>query len=547
MLRIVPTLLLALTVMACTGCSDSSSTSAPHEPGESGSYSVSGKVQYEDVEYGASGQTGKTTMKPVRLAKLELLDAAGVVLARVSSDASGDFQFSTVTKAPAAISVLANATSAFGTELAIRSVDGKGRWAASFELAGHDLTQPVAIDIFRDASQVAGIFNMLDVYLSGLEYASSQFIPGKTMPALDIYWPNTLGSYTCPEFGEVYCTLGFGIYVLSDGWDAYDQDHYDDDVLWHELAHFLEFAQEASDSPGGWHTFADNTLDLPLAWSEGNADYFQMAVKRWLLANHPERLSLPYASPVTYYVDTSWDGDILGFIDLAEPGGAPYVYATNEVAVAKTLWSTSEGYGESALWSAWMSYMPAISYRASSLETFWDGLLLQGGLSAGQLLPIFSERLIDYAADNLESDGSVGIRGLFDCTVGGTCLSEKHTLYLPALADDVDIVPLKVSAGLTYTVATGSLTNGADTFLRLLDANGNVLTTEDGVTELSNDDILGVVCANGTICNNGSNYSSRLIYTPAVDAILNVEISNAPYAFEVAGAYGGYTLTVTAK
>lgn len=548
MIRIYASLLLAVILMAGTGCSDSSSSTPSNTtPDATGPFIVSGSILYEDVEYAPTGQNGKTTMKPVRRAVVDLQGASGVVLATVTTDESGAFQFPEVTKTPATIRVLAEATTPSGTQVAIRDIYSKGRLATYYELAGQDLAQPVTIEIIHDVSdtnQVAGIFNMLDVYLSGLEYANTQFTPDTPLPPLDVYWPNSLGSYTCPAFGVDICEQGFGIYVL---WDANDQDHYDDDVLWHELAHYLEFAEGASDSPGGWHTFGDNTLNLPLAWSEGNADYFQMAVKRWLLAYHPERLSIPLASPpVTYYVDTSWDGTILASLDLANPGGVPYVYATNEVAVAKTLWSTSQGYGEPAMWSAWLGYMPGITYRASSLETFWDGLLLRAGLTAGQLLPIFNERLINYAVDGHEADDSVGMRNLFDCTVVGSCLQESHTLYQPALAADVDIVPIKVTAGLTYTIATGSLTNGADTFLRLLDANGNALTLPDG-TEISSDDIPGLVCANGTVCNNGSNYSSRIVYTPSATGILNVEISNAPYAYEIAGAYGGYTLTVTAN
>ncbi len=546
MIRIFTALLLVVMLFASAGCSDSSSsTSAPPISEVTGPFTVSGSVNYEDVEYGPTGQNGKTTMKPVRLAVVDLQDASGAVLATVTTDQAGKFQFSAVTKTPATLRVLAEATTPLGTKVTVRYLNGEGRLATYYDLVGQDLAQPVTVDIVRDASQIAGIFNMLDVYLSGLEYANTQFTPAKLLPPLDIYWPNTLGSYTCPAFGDVTCEMGPGIYVLSD-WQADDQDHYDDDVLWHELAHYLEFSQGVSDSPGGWHTFADNTLDLTLSWSEGQADYFQMAVKRWLLANHPERLSIPPASPVTYYVDTSWDGNILAALDLANPGDAPYVYATNEVAVAKTLWNTSQGYGESAVWSAWMSYMPVITYRASSLETFWDGLL-QAGLTAGQLLPLFNERLINYSADSHEFDDSVGTRSVVDCTLAGTCINENHTLYQPALVAGMDIVPLKVSAGLTYTIATGNLTNGADTFLRLLDANGNVLTMPDGITEISSDDIPGVVCANGEICNNGSNFSSRILYTAPADGILNVELSNAPYAFEVAGAYGGYTLTVTAK
>lgn len=561
MTRILRGLLLIGSILL-TACSGGSSDTSSSTPVSSGPYTVAGKVRYEDLEYASSGQTGNSYYKPVRNAVIDLLSGSGAMLATTTSDEQGAFQFATVTTQPATIRVMAQTTSPSGTEIIIKGT-GKGIWSTTMALTGLDLTQPVAVDIARDATAISGVFNMLDVYSSGLEYVAANYTPVAPLPPLNIYWPNLQGTYTCPFYDSSYCVAGEGIYITGaftgSNFTAYDQDHYDDDVLWHELAHYVEYALAITESPGGSHSFYDNTLDLRLAWSEGHADYFQTAIKRWLRSYHPERLSIPQAFAVTYYVDTVLDGSLyLPSVDLANPGGAPFVYATNEVAVAKVVWDVSSlnsGGGEYSVWSAWTGswWSPDPQYRDHSLELFWDGLVLAGGLTTGQIYPLFSERSVNYSKDSfeLQNDGTLDGRAVVDCTSAGpACLDELHTHYLPNLVADVDIVPISVTAGLTYTIKTRQLTNGADSKLRLLDGNGQVLLDGSGAP-LENDDIPSVDCDPGpyvvNYCNNGSNFSSQLTYVPAASGIIYVEVSNADFALHNAGAYGGYTLTIDAN
>ena len=56
-----------------------------------------------------------------------------------------------------------------------------------------------------------------------------------------------------------------------------DTDHFDNSVILHEYAHFLEYTYSAFDSKGGPHD-GDSILDPRLAWSEGFANFFQAAV-----------------------------------------------------------------------------------------------------------------------------------------------------------------------------------------------------------------------------------------------------------------------------
>lgn len=75
-----------------------------------------------------------------------------------------------------------------------------------------------------------------------------------------------------------------------------DTDHFDDSVILHEYAHFLEDNYGNAGSPGGSHN-GNFIIDPRLAWSEGWANYFQAAV----ISNDDQ---IPADPRLRYYVDT---------------------------------------------------------------------------------------------------------------------------------------------------------------------------------------------------------------------------------------------------
>lgn len=543
-------LILQLMVLPAllAGCSGDSSGTAP-APVVLTPYTVSGVVHYQDVEYAEFGWTGKKVYKPVRNAVVDLLAADNTVSATVTTDSAGYFLFSAVAlaAAPAKVRVLAMSDPSGITDVVVRNASGGAVYSVGYSLAGLDLATPLNIDISQ-ASGMGGVFNMLDVYQSALEYVASQ-VSVPVLPPLNVYWKNSFGSYTCDSTVPTYCPLGGGIYVLN---SLGDQDEYDDDVLWHEFAHFIEYAIDATDSPGGAHTFTSNTLDLRLAWSEGHADYLQMALKRWLRATHPERLSIPIAFAETWYVDTDATGDFLIRLDMANPDtslcgtGDCYIYSSNEIAIAKTLWTSSGDFSDNAIWGSFTGHLPTVNYSQRNLEPFWDGLLMQPGVTETAAKTRFVEQQINYEVDGHEPDNTIGMRGIVDCTAAATsCLIERHTLYNGAMVADIDIVPITVTNGHIYTISTSALTNGADTYLELLDS--------DGATVLAaNDDVVNCGDPGLPQCsNNGSWFASRVVYNAAVtsDATRYVRVTSVPYASRWigAGSYGGYSLTVTAN
>jgi hypothetical protein len=56
-----------------------------------------------------------------------------------------------------------------------------------------------------------------------------------------------------------------------------DMDHFDDSVIIHEYAHFIEDVYGSPNSPGGSHN-GNSIIDPRLAWGEGWSNFFQAAV-----------------------------------------------------------------------------------------------------------------------------------------------------------------------------------------------------------------------------------------------------------------------------
>lgn len=84
-----------------------------------------------------------------------------------------------------------------------------------------------------------------------------------------------------------------------------DTDHFDDSVILHEYAHFLEDKYSNAQSPGGSHN-GNFVIDPRLAWSEGFANYFQAAVLSGtaLYNNSQPEDRIPASSNHHYYLDS---------------------------------------------------------------------------------------------------------------------------------------------------------------------------------------------------------------------------------------------------
>lgn len=566
--RLIVMLGLMLAVSACQpsafdagtegedGVTDETTTNTEQKPDVPLVDQVGGRVTYQDRIYNDSGFiTGNTPEKPARLVPVDLLDASGAVIAAGRTSHSGHYAFERIPAGNYTLRILARTEAETGETISVHTMTSEVYAVSNtvtFDLQAK--TADVAITL---ASRMAGPFNILDVMLSGVEFYHHWSPGASALNDLDVFWQfgSSPGTFTCLGLGGS-CSNGSGVYVLSDPYDSGDTDEFDDDVLWHEFAHHVEFSNGMTDSPGGYHSLADTHLDLRLSWSEGVANYLQAAIKTWLREHHPERLSIPGYMTTSYYIDSR--SSYAFSVDLAEPPLA-FAYATNETAVAKVLWELQQSAGQARVWRPLIEELPANAF-ADTLEAYWDGLLQSQPttLELGRWRAALLERAIHYQADALESDQTFATANYRDCRYTGqtlptTCvLGERHSLYHYTGLGDTDTLSLEVTAGAGYRIWTHDLRNGADTRIGLYRADGSLVLDNTGAGLLNDDAVdcetLGGGCSP---LHDGSNFASMLTFQAQRDEPLYLVIDsadaawNTPVDYGYLARYGDYAVSVS--
>lgn len=505
------------------------------------SSTVIGKVQYEDKEYGIDGFTGNTYYKAVRYATVEIVDSVKYIpIASTVTDSSGNYSvsFSTDGLTQVYVRVISETSSQIDKpDVQIQNLSGSVYSANKSNFTPSNGISTVDISISTSDS-AAGAFNILDIFTSSGEFINS--LSGGNPPPLKVYWEinNPYGTYYCHGYDTDYCLEGEGIYVLNE--PGGDTDEYDDDVLWHEYGHFAAAKFSKDDSQGGQHSLSDNTQDLRLAWSEGWGNFFPGAVKTWLKSENPSLLSADSSMPLAQYVDTT--GTVAGIsFDFSASNGTPYIYSSNETAVANILWRTMSetAGGLSGIWDVFTSYIPNPQITdPANLETFWDGWLSRQA-AKGSLERIFNNRAIFYQQDSYEIDNnpSSSRKAILDT-------GETHYLYNSADEDFIafEVTAADVAASKTFTIETYNLNNGADTYLTLLDRDGvAVVNTNDNQSERTyiNCDSIGNCPSNDTL-----SLSSRRTFTPSISDTYYIKVTTSPDRPPSAGKYGTYSLKI---
>ena len=496
---------------------------------------IGGVVRYQDRRYDERGFLSLTVYNPLRHAAYEILDADDdTVVASGYTDAQGRYRFTGSPGGRYRIRLLSKSDPAgYGVEITDLAGD---LYALNLAL------DPAAADIsIPQSSGLAGVFNILDVMLTGMEFFAE--LGAASLPQLKVFWArgNSLGTYYCTGFDAASCPGGAGIYVYDEPGYGGDTDEFDDDVLWHEFGHFIVDHLSADDSPGGCHLLESPDLDLRLAWSEGWGDFLPTAIKRWLAADAArlERLSQSADKPLTLYVDTAGNqARISADMNDASPR---YRYASNEVAVARILWRLSDEFGMDKVWRVMTDYFPSLP-TPTNLEGFWDGwLALHGaaGETAQRGRQILAAQQVYYQADVLEPNDDQPADRTYAVDGSGELLH----LYREDGVDDRDVIAFPVIAGRSYRVETRDLSNGADTFLRVRDAAG--------VTIASNDDVAGRAyyrydCGETRARNDASSLASRVEFTATRSGTYEAVVSTTPDPdpYPEAGRYGSYRLVV---
>lgn len=509
---------------------------------------LSGVVRYEDREYDSSGFNSKIDYyKVARYVKVDLVSADNTVLQTTYTSSKGAFSFSGVIDSQNKITVYATTDISKGLDILVK--DRSDQLYAVTANVNLDNNTELAVDIPL-SSPASGAFNIVDVFTNAAFFTFES--TDLNLVSLYAFWQenNSDGTYFCNGYDSYYCKQGKGVYIYNQV--GGDTDEYDDDVLYHEFGHYFMDTLSRDDSMGGCHLLSSKDLDLRLSWSEGFGDFFPAAVKHWLKANSTsvDLISTPNSFTTTAYVDTTRTRAQI-YIALNNLDQTRYKTAANEMAVAKILYDLYLQYGMADLVKVFTDYLPGVETPVN-LESFWDGWLESHNpdqVALSQLQSIFNARSVYYQQDNYESDALFS--ALSRSNISNNSV-ETHYLYQPLSSGvDVDTIPFGVTNGKSYTVQTLNLSGGTDTYLRILDSQGNVLT-ENGV-EVSNDDAdesayygYDSICGMSRIKNNGTALSSEVSFTAQTTGTFYAEVRTTidPDPYRSAGRYGNYDIRV---
>jgi len=233
---------------------------------------IAGQILFLDRPFDESGYLDEVNTPVIGVA-LELVSVTdGRVLRRAQTDSEGRFEFSVLGGALTPVRLEAVSEIADG-RFDIAVINRRGRdpyvWATDrFALPnpGDTLTlEPIVID----DPAVAAAFNIAETARRGLDFLAERVTPWPDdLPEVVVLWQAGIES-PCGT-----CYTGFLI-DLTDADD--DPDGYDDDIILHELGHYVQRHMSADDSPGGSH---DGTpTDPRLAYGEGFATFFSLWVR----------------------------------------------------------------------------------------------------------------------------------------------------------------------------------------------------------------------------------------------------------------------------
>ena len=444
---------------------------------------VAGTVQYEDRVYTNTGFTGALPPLPVRHAEVEIIRTSdSAVLGTGFTDSAGTYTIAAIGVGETVFPRIYARTDLSGTRpVEVRNTPGGALYTAAgaSTLVGAGTT---TIDVtITFASGGSAAFNILDMGVLSFDYLATIHPGGAPTPPapINLFW------FSGGSPGTFFDRAENEIYLLG---KTVDSDEFDDDIILHEIGHYIAFHFSKDDSPGGPHSIT-GLYDVRLAWSEGWAHYWSGTVRRFA----------GYASPATVdpweIVDTAQGG--VSLFEFETPSfPADTVTAENELAVVAILWDVTDpanddpiagdAADEADLWQS------LVDFKASppdhvSLEDFrarWESNNPADYADTfDDLSPsasIAQERTIRYFPDaNEPNDTTATASGPFTPTTEIVLASQ--TLFKTTVGvGDEDWYRVSLLTG-AFRAETANLKSGCDTVLEFYDT--------DGTTQLaSNDD-----------------------------------------------------------
>jgi hypothetical protein len=225
---------------------------------------IAGVVRYQDKPPLMTGALGPIQELPVRGGTVAVIadkDTSVLAMAITADDGSFRIYYDAADGAAVHLSAIAkNPTAARPGQ-----VQSPGHGVLAFGGASFIVAAELDVDLLvTDMSRMSEAFNILDQVTGTFDLIRNQLHHATPRP-LTLFWApgDSDGTY---YDGSVHL-LG----QLS------DDDGYDDTVILHETGHYVEATEGRTDSPGGAHD--GSPVDPRLAWSEGWATYWEMAVR----------------------------------------------------------------------------------------------------------------------------------------------------------------------------------------------------------------------------------------------------------------------------
>ncbi|MDX9730634.1 MAG: hypothetical protein RBT63_02580, partial [Bdellovibrionales bacterium] len=238
--------------------------------------------------------------KPIRKAEIAVKNNSGAIIQCAETEDDGSFSFQIPKDSGSySLEIRARANNSRSTAYVLNNPTSNKAHALEMAIDSdadqNDLYLRARV---HEDKLLGGAFNILDQLLRAQDYLRSTTegcnqvghvnyhegcSPFTRAPLVKVYWSpgvspagyvGTTGpiSYYLNGRQELFLQGGMNGNVISS-----DMDHFDNSVILHEYAHFLEDAFGKPNSPGGTHS-GDSIIDPRLAWGEGWATFFQAAV-----------------------------------------------------------------------------------------------------------------------------------------------------------------------------------------------------------------------------------------------------------------------------
>ncbi|MCB9507570.1 MAG: hypothetical protein H6700_07195 [Myxococcales bacterium] len=227
---------------------------------------VRGVVTFDDRLFGPDGFTGEIASRPIRSGVVEVADETGTVIATTSTDDAGNFAADYVAEPGVAITVRAlAAVTVDGLRVEVRD---RSRSSALYSISGRTVAGAAELVTLHGAAETSAgpALHIADVV--GDAFRFTRRFSDASAPTLRVSWQD----------GQPFsCGSCYSNQTISLGGQVEDPDQYDDDIILHEVGHYLVQHFGADSSPGGSHR--DRLVSPQLAYGEGLAYFLSSAIR----------------------------------------------------------------------------------------------------------------------------------------------------------------------------------------------------------------------------------------------------------------------------